>query len=97
MPQWLAPLTMKLLARVRSRTKAVGTQLTQLFILPNGLVDKWVARETLGKVNCGNLDITVAVSQGNRLISTTSSKADVMGNERLQLRAATAFNKLTSP
>ena len=45
MVQWLARLTMNPLARVRSQTKAVSAQLTQLFILPNGLVDKWVPSE----------------------------------------------------
>ena len=44
--QWLACLTMNPLARVQSWTRAVSAQLTQLFILPNGLVDKWVPRET---------------------------------------------------
>ena len=35
---------------------------TQLFILPNGLADKWVSR--LRKVNCGNPDVTVVLCLG---------------------------------
>ena len=45
-PQWLARLTMNPLAQVISQTRAVRAQLTQLFILPKGLVDKWVPWET---------------------------------------------------
>ena len=41
--QWLARLTMNPLSRVRFRAKA---QLSQLFIFPNGLVDKRVSRAT---------------------------------------------------
>ena len=44
---WLARLTTNPLARARSRARAIGSKLTQLFILPNGLVDKWVSREIL--------------------------------------------------
>ena len=47
-----------------------------------------VTQGNLGKVNCGKLDVTVTVSQHNRLISTTGSKAQVTGDERPQLRAA---------
>ena len=47
--QLLASLITNQLAWVRSRTKAGGTQLTQLFILPNGLVDKWVPRVRWGR------------------------------------------------
>ena len=38
--QWLAHLATNPLARVRTRTRTVGAQLIQLFILPNWLVDK---------------------------------------------------------
>ena len=47
--QWLARLNTNPLARVRSWTRIVSTQLTQLFIPTNGLVDKWVPRETWGR------------------------------------------------
>ena len=36
--QWLARLIANPLTQFRSRTKAVGSQLTQLFILPNDLI-----------------------------------------------------------
>ena len=62
--QWLACLTTNPLAGVRSQTKAVSTQLTKLFILPNGLVDKWILKENLGKINCGKLNVTVALYPG---------------------------------
>ena len=39
-------------------------------------------------VSFGNWDVTVAVSQGSGLISTTDSKANVTGDVRLQLYAA---------
>ena len=47
--QWLARLTLNPLAWVQSWMRTVGTQLTQLFILTNGLVDKWVPEETWGR------------------------------------------------
>ena len=37
--QWFACLTTNLLTRVRSRTRIIVAQLTQLFIFPIGLVD----------------------------------------------------------
>ena len=46
--KWLARLVTNPLARVQSRMTAGGAQFTQLFIVSNGLVDKWIPRETWG-------------------------------------------------
>ena len=83
----VARLTTNSLARVHSRGKAGGAQLTQLFILPNVLVDKWVlpGEGKLWKLGCHS----GFVSRGNGLISITGSKANVTGDERPQLRTAT--------
>ena len=72
--------------------KAGGTQLTQLFILPNGLVDKWVPGEgKQWKVECDS----GPVSRHNGLLSTTSIKANVTGDECPQLcTAITCANTL---
>ena len=56
--EWLARLTMNLLTWVRSWVKTVNAQLTWLFILPNGLVDEWVPKET-----CGRLTVETWMSQ----------------------------------
>ena len=62
--QWLARMTTNPLARVRSLMKAVSATLIQLFILPNGLVDKCVPRETWGKINCVKSNVIVALCPG---------------------------------
>ena len=65
-----------------------GVQLTQLFIFPNRLIDKWIPRETcegkMWKVGCHS----GPVSRRNGSISTTGLKAFVTGDERLRLLAA---------
>ena len=84
MVQWLGHLTKNPLPQVQSRTKAGGAQLAQLFILPNGLVDKYLGKRRenkLWKVGCHS----GPVSRRNKLISTTVSKANVTGDERPQL------------
>ena len=93
MVQWLAHVTTNPPTQVRSRPREVGAQLSQLFILPNGLVDKWAP----GKSGYDKLWKLVyrssPVSRGNRLIFTTVSKANVTGDERPHLRAATACSR----
>ena len=88
--QWPACLTMHPLAWVWSPMRAVVTQLSQLFIRRNGLVNKWVPKETwegkLWKVECHSGPVT----WNNVLISTTGSKADVTRNERPHLCVVTA-------
>ena len=89
--QWLARLNTNSPARARSRMKAVSAQLTQLFILP---ITSWSINGYLGKPREGKLwklsCYSGPVSLGNGLISTTGSKANATGDERLQLHATIA-------
>lgn len=61
--QCLASVTTNLRAWVRIPAWAVSLHPTQLFLLPWGMVGKWGPGGDMGKINCGNTDVTSVLCQ----------------------------------
>lgn len=81
-------------AWVQSQPGAVGAQPTKLFMLPFQEGQEMSTWENLEKVNCGDLDVTLAVPLGTKLLPTTGSRTEVTDTNARVMNTHFLYNKV---